>query len=243
MNSWLYLGEVYHQRFFPREHRLSMKLFYICFPLSRISELSNKIFSVNRWNLLSFYTKDHGDRQNSDLGVDLGGALRSWALAKLRSAGLTYEITEIELQTMPRVFGFVFNPVSFWYCYHGRELVATIAEVNNTFGQTHSYVIPSDQMAHKKVLQVSPFNKIEGQYIFSILKTSEKNEVIINYKKEARPLLMAKISGQAMAWTIGNLFKAWWAHPLMTFMAVFYIHLHALILYFKGVPFFGKKGI
>lgn len=235
MNKWLYKGKVYHKRFFPLVHSFSNNVFYIRFPLSKLYSLENLIFSVNRWNIISFFVKDHGDRDGKDLWT--------WALSKIQKAGINVVITEIELQTFPRVLGFLFNPVSFWYCYSQDELVATIAEVNNTFGGTESYIIPKDNFVEKKRFHVSPFFQVEGDYKFSFLNSLEQNNITINYFHENQQLMLANISGKAFPWTTWNLFRFWICHPVMTFSVVFFIHFQALILYIKGVPFFGKKGL
>lgn len=235
MNKWLYAGRVFHQRFAVKKHQMTHRVFFIRFPLSKILLLKNSFFSLDRWNLLSFHRKDHGLRDGSDLWA--------WASKKLSEAGVHDPITEIELQTFPRVLGFVFNPVSFWFCYSGDEQVAVIAEVNNTFGETHSYVIPKQGEIHRKVLQVSPFFQITGEYKFTFAGNEKECLAGIHYLDGDEPLLYARIQGQAMDWTPGNLFKVWFGHPLLTFAIVFLIHWHASILYFKRIPFFGKNGI
>jgi DUF1365 family protein len=234
MNNWLYTGHVYHKRFSIQQHSFTNRIFYIRFPLSRAQDLKNMFFSLDRWNLLSFYRKDHGDRQ--------GGDLWKWALEKLILNGVGNAITKIELQTFPRVLGFVFNPVSFWFCYSGEHLVATIAEVNNTFGETHSYILKPNETEKEKVLHVSPFFKISGSYVFIFKNQNNQDIAIINYRRNDSILLHAQIIGKPQNWTAWNLFRTWLSYPFMTLAVVFYIHLHALILYFKGVPFFGKKG-
>ncbi len=243
VNKWLFIGKVFHHRFAPREHRLTNRVFFIRFPLSRLAELNTGIFSVDRWNILSFHRIDHGMRDGSDLLL--------WAKKQLTKAGLDTQLTEIELQTFPRVLGYVFNPVSFWFCYSGNSLIATIAEVNNTFGASHSYVIPQGDLLHKKILHVSPFFKIEGEYKFAFANNvnssstgnSTGNLASIEYFLDGKKMLVANINGQAQDWTAAALLKVWLTHPLLTFMIVFYIHWHALILYLKGIPFSGKNGI
>ncbi|MBK9322868.1 MAG: DUF1365 domain-containing protein [Bdellovibrionaceae bacterium] len=234
MNKWLYLGHVYHRRESVAEHHFNNRIFFIRFPLSQIAKLKKPLFSLDRWNVLSFYRKDHGNRDGSDLW--------SWAISKLEQAGIQEPISEIELQTFPRVFGFVFNPVSFWFCYSGAEVAAVIAEVNNTFGGTHSYVLAKGDEIQKKVFHVSPFFKVNGEYRFSFTKQEDRCAASINYWRDHKPLLEARIHGKATDWTTVNLFWTWLSHPLMTFAVVFLIHWHALLLYFKKVPFFGKNG-
>lgn len=231
LKSWLFIGKVYHKRFYPKVHTLNVRTYFIQFPLSRLPELKSLFFGVNRWNLLSFYAKDHGDRK--------GGDLQNWALSMLKKNGLDDEPDEIILQTFPRVLGFVFNPVSFWFCFKNGIRIATIIEVNNTFGGTHSYVLTSADEQTEKVFHVSPFNQVTGHYKFNFSLNEMSAKSVIQYFNGNHQMLIASIEGRAINWSDFNLFKTWVRNPLMTFMVVFYIHLHAGILFFKRVPFFG----
>ena len=234
MNSWLYTGQVFHRRIGKKEHVFKKRIFFIRFPLTELSKLKSPLFSVDRWNLFSFYNRDHGNRDGSDLLL--------WAKNKLRTSGIKENITEIDLQTFPRVLGYVFNPVSFWFCYSGSEQVATIVEVNNTFGQSHSYIITRVDEVQQKVFHVSPFFRISGQYKFSFSQNGNYCRAEIRYFQKNEDLFLAEISGTSMSSTTSNLLKVWLKHPLLTFAVVFFIHWHALILWYKGVPFFGKNG-
>ncbi|HPI41174.1 MAG TPA: DUF1365 domain-containing protein, partial [Pseudobdellovibrionaceae bacterium] len=224
--------------FGPRVHQFHSRVFFIRFPLDNMNDLKRGLFSVNRWNLLSFYEKDHGSRD--------GSSLKSWVLARLKEKNFHEAIDSIELQTFPRVLGYVFNPVSFWYCYSQGELRAVLAEVNSTFGETYSYVIDPKNPEAKKQLQVSPFLQVQGGYHFSFDESSPNKSVTITYSEESLsigpPKLVARISGQAMPWTTINLLKMFIFRPMMTFMVIGGIHFHALILFLKRTPFYGKNG-
>lgn len=232
----LYTGIVYHKRFLPRAHVLKHRVFFIKFPLEEVAGLKNFLFSIDRWNLLSFWHRDHGYRSGSDL--------KEWACKKLQDAGIEKTPTHITLMTFPRVLGYVFNPVSFWFCYDKDQLIATIAEVNNTFGSTETYVVDSEEKIYAKKFHVSPFFKVEGYYRFRF-DFLEKNKIFvaIDYFKEDVCWLKTYITGQPQDLTVKNVFKVWLSHPLMTIAIVFLIHWHALRLYLKKIPFVGTKGV
>lgn len=132
----LFIGQVMHRRLRPVDNAFVYPVFYVQLPLRALDSANCGIFSVNRPNLLSFRNADHGPRD--------GSPLLPWIGELLRAQGLPDD-GEIVLQTCPRVFGHVFNPVSFWFC-HDRDgqLIAVLAEVNNTFGGTHSYLLHND---------------------------------------------------------------------------------------------------
>ncbi len=236
MNNWLFTGKVFHRRMTKAQYGFTHRIFYLRFPLTQISKLEIRLFSLNRWNLLSFYTKDHGGRDGTDLWT--------WGLERARLAGIQTPISEIVIQTFPRILGFVFNPISLWFFYAGQEQVAVLAEVNNTFGETHSYFLPKGTSSLKKTLHVSPFFQIQGRYDFSFSEddAGEANSTEIRYSRNEQALLTARIWGRALPWTSFNLLRTWLGHPLMTFWIVLLIHWHALVLFLKGVPFFGKNG-
>lgn len=134
----LFLGRVYHKRFIPKENEFSYKTHTIRLDLDELNSAVSKWFSFNKFNLYSFYNKDHGYRDGSDL--------KEWVNDILSNAGITVSNLRVTLHTSPRVLGYVFNPVSFWYCRNEQEeLKAIICEVNNTFGESHSYVLSDDK--------------------------------------------------------------------------------------------------
>ena len=148
----LFKASIYHKRFFPKSNEFRYSGFYIKFSIDRLNSLKSFLFSVNKFNLFSFYEKDHGYRDGSQLDA--------WVRDTLGEAGLNNFDGKIILQTFPRVLGYVFNPVSFWYCYSNDKLTAVICEVNNTFGESHSYVIKNqnnNNVTLPKEFHVSPF--------------------------------------------------------------------------------------
>jgi DUF1365 family protein len=244
IRDWLYSGTVLHRRLRPKANAFRYAVFFLRFPLDRIDELPNLVFSVNRFNLLSFHFADHGD----------GRTPRAWIGELLAAEGIHDADGEIVLQTFPRVLGFVFNPVSFWYC-HGADgtLRAILAEVNNTFGERHCYLLRAgeglpirqgQELAAAKVFHVSPFCRIEGGYRFRFHEAARDGarQVVarIDYHDAEGALLLTSVSGRARAFSAPALIRAFITHPLMTMGVVARIHWQAARLFLKGVPFVRK---
>jgi uncharacterized protein len=245
--DWLHVGQVFHRRLRPVGHRFAYRVFYLRFPLSALAQLENRWFKLERFGLMSFYRADHGSREAR-------GDLLAWSQALLHSHGIADADGETELQCFPRVLGYVFNPVSFWYCHtRAGQLRAVIAEVNNTFGERHAYVLEAPQgvpiaqgqlLAARKVFHVSPFFPIEGGYQFRFLQVMRQgvsqSVARIDYGDAAGPLLLTGISGTARALTAGNVLATWLRMPLFTLAVVARIHWQALRLFSKRVRFFSK---
>ena len=256
MSAWpknaqpqLCLGRVFHKRFRPVEHKFSYRVFFLRLPLSRLSELGNRWLSKDRFNLLSFFTRDYGPRDGSSLEI--------WMRDLLRREGVDCADGEIVLQTFPRLLGFVFNPISIWYCFdNSGQLRAALAEVSNTFGERHNYlvahtdqhpIVPGDWLASRKVFHVSPFCDVKGHYRFRFEQIDGRAFAQIDYfdgedsdSTDAEKLILTTIRGDAVALTSTATLRAFLGHPLMTFGVVARIHWHALKLWLKHVPFFTK---
>lgn len=235
----LFLGHVMHRRLRPAVNAFVYPVFYVQLPVRDLAAANCGIFSVDRANLLSFRRADHGPRD--------GSPLLPWIENLLRQRGLPTD-GEIVLQTFPRVFGFVFNPVSFWYCHDGNDsLIAVLAEVNNTFGGTHSYLLHRDGQALRdgeeiradKVFHVSPFNDLEGGYRFRFHLERKVQLARIDYDDADGELLLTAISGKARSWSAAALLGAFLRMPFLTLGVIARIHWQALKLWLKGVPFRG----
>lgn len=236
----LFLGHVMHRRMRPVRHAFVYPVFYVQLPVRDLDSANCGIFGVDRRNVLSFHQKDHGARD--------GSPLLPWIQSLLEAHGLPGD-GEIILQTFPRLFGFVFNPVSFWYCHdrHG-ALIAVLAEVNNTFGGTHSYLLHNpggaplcdgQELRASKVFHVSPFNEIEGGYRFRFHLERPVPLARIDYDDAEGELLLTSISGKPREWTAGHLLGAFLRMPFLTAGVIWRIHWQALKLWLKGVPFRG----
>ena len=134
MNSCIYNGEVNHTRFKPVKHFLNYKTFSLFIDLDEIEQLdkSISIFSHNKFNIFSFYNKDHGDRD--------GKCLKKWVISNLQKYKIEGNISKIKILCYPRIFGYVFNPLSIFYCYENDKLKSIFYEVKNTFNEQHTYI-------------------------------------------------------------------------------------------------------
>jgi DUF1365 family protein len=237
----LLIGQVMHRRLRPAKNAFVYPVFYVQMPLADLSAGKSPIFSVDRNNLLSFHQKDHGPRD--------GSPLLPWIQSLLREHGLPDD-GEIMLQCFPRVLGYVFNPVSFWFCRNrGGALIAVLAEVSNTFGGRHNYLLHNPDgtalrdgqvLTTSKQFHVSPFCEVEGGYRFRFYLDKPALLARIDYDDAEGELLLTAISGKARAWSTPSLIGAFLRMPLLTAGVMLRIHWQALKLWLKGVPFFGK---
>jgi DUF1365 family protein len=235
----LCLGHVMHRRLRPAVNAFVYPVFYVQLPVRDLAAANCGIFSVDKPNLLSFRSEDHGPRD--------GSPLLPWIENLLRQHGLPAD-GDIMLQTFPRVLGYVFNPVSFWYC-HDRSgaLIAILAEVNNTFGGTHSYLLhrggqplrDGEEMTATKLFHVSPFNEVEGGYRFRFQLQRAVQLARIDYDDAEGELLLTSISGKPRDWSAAALLGAFLRMPFLTLGVIACIHWQALKLWLKGVPFRG----
>lgn len=227
-----YKAEIFHARTGRFKNSFRYGGLYFDFWLDEEGLSSPRYFSWEQFNLFSFYRKDHGDRTD--------GSLKDWALGQLEKAGLHDFKGRIRLVTMPRILGYVFNPVSFWYCYDGDQLKAVICEVNNTFGESHNYVVldplEKKESPLEKVFHVSPFYSVKGNYRFDFTR---ENFVAIHYESENGPFV-ATLKGQPIEEQELSLLRLFFSKPFYTVIVVFLIHYQALKLFLKKVPFYPK---
>lgn len=236
--SALYRGFVTHQRFAPRRHFLRYAMFQILFDLDEIPALSRRLrlFSHNAFNLVGFDDRDHGDGR--------AGPLRAWVEETLAAAGVAIDGGRIQVLCMPRVFGFVFNPISIYWCHRpDGSVAAMLYEVNNTFGGRHAYVLPVEAgdaapVRHScaKAFHVSPFMGMDMSYDFQIGAPGERLVTTIHGKDAAgRLLIAAAFAGERRDLTDAVLARLLLTHPLLTLKVVAAIHLEAAKLLLKGV--------
>ncbi|REH36814.1 hypothetical protein DFR26_1952 [Paraperlucidibaca baekdonensis] len=237
---WLYKGRVGHARLGEKQNAFVYNSFFICFPLSQRQQLASRLFSVNRWNLFSWHEKDHGD------GVDA----QQWIRTLFTKHGATAVDGEIYLQAMPRIFGYVFNPVSFWYGHDRQgQLRAVLCEVRNTFGEQHRYLLQAPDQAvitdatalhSEKVFHVSPFYPVSGEYRFRFTGSAQTRRVAIDYWQADVLALKTYVSGKACELTDQHILTTLMQLGWTTVMVVWRIHWQALRLWLKGVTFHRK---
>jgi len=242
INSYIYNGKVIHKRFKPKEHFFKYNVFSLFIDLSELDQLNDSLnfFSLNRFNLISFYEKDHGDRD--------GSSLMEWVKNNLSINKISTDNIRVKLLCYPRILGYVFNPLSIFFVYDKNEnLISILYEVKNTFGEQHTYVfkVESDnkliQNNCSKKFHVSPFIEMDCNYFFRILYPGEKLSVVIDQYDQEGKILFASQDGERCNLTSKNLMKSYLKHPLMTFKIISAIHFEAFKLWIKGIRFIKKK--
>ena len=241
MTSSIYNGTVIHKRFKPKVHFFKYQVFSLLIDLSELDILDKKIsfFSYNSFNLISFFDKDHGERN--------GTSLIEWVKKNLKENKINNENIKIKLLCYPRILGYVFNPLSVFYVYDDNEnLVSILYEVKNTFGEQHTYIFKVENnnlLQHncEKKFHVSPFIEMNCNYFFRILKPAEKISVIIDQYQSNEKILYASQDGKRSDFTSSELIKSYLKHPLMTFKIISAIHFEAFKLWAKGIKFIKKK--
>ena len=233
MNSCIYNGEVTHTRFKPVRHFLKYKTFSLLIDLDEINLLDKSIgiFSHNKFNIFSFYDKDHGDRDGSNL--------KDWVISNLKKFRIKENITNIKVLCYPRILGYVFNPLSIFYCYEKDKLVAIFYEVKNTFNEQHTYIFKiknNEEIIQKcrKKFYVSPFMDMETFYNFKLLNPNDKLSVFIKQTDADGTILTATQTGDKKEFSFKQLAINFIKYPLMTIKIISSIHYEALLLWKKG---------
>ena len=233
MNSCIYNGVVTHTRFKPVKHFLKYKTFSLLIDLDEINQLdrSINIFSHNKFNIFSFYDKDHGERDGSDL--------KEWVLKNISKFNIKGEINKVKILCYPRVFGYVFNPLSIFYCYQDGELKVVFYEVKNTFNEQHTYIFKVKDsnvvtQTCKKKFYVSPFMNMDTYYSFRLLNPNEKLSVSIKQTDKKDTILTAVQTGERKDFNLKQLVINFFRYPLMTIKIISAIHFEALLLWKKG---------
>lgn len=268
LRSCLYECSVMHQRLAPRQHRFRYGIFMLCLDLDELEMLDARLhtFSRNRWNLYAFRDDDHletgsaerGARSAEPQGVaprGLKGEITAW----LAGQGVTLPTgARITLVTLPRVLGYIFNPVSFYFCHTAEGVpLCAVTEVQNTFGELKPYLVPLDggggteakepttakkfRRVVPKHFYVSPFSGLDVCFDFRLRTPGERLEIGVNdVTTEGQTLLVSTLTGTRRPLTDGQLLRLTAKYPLVTLRVITLIHWHALKLWWKRLPWHRK---
>lgn len=243
MKSKLYRSFVRHTRYFPRKYQFDFHFFWLRLNLDELDKLNSEtfLFSRNRFNLFSFYDRDH---------IHLGSfSLKENVIAYLKEQGVEEEIRDIELVTNPRVLGYTFNPVSF-YLIKSITSEYLVIEIGNTFGEQKPYFVSNQFKKEKewvfttqKNFYISPFSSVENSMTFHVIDDEKKLIIKIidqNYKNHQTELT-TKYVGIPIEWSNSNIIKFFFRFPFSTLRIIFAIHYHAFKLFLLKVPYWKKN--
>jgi uncharacterized protein len=232
-------GQVRHRRLRPSAHAFSYPTYFLMLPMRHLRSHPAADLPRNRWGLISFADRDHGDGRADCL---------QWLDDLLQQEGVLDASGEVWLHCYPRVLGYTFKPVSFWYCHRAdNSLAAIVVEVNNTFGEKHCYLLQDPQLKWgqeyqaDKVFHVSPFCQVTGTYRFRFMRTANDRTVVrIDHDDALGPLIQTSVSGRLQPLTRRSLIAAFFGVPLMTWGLIARIHWQAMRLWIKRIPFVNK---
>lgn len=242
LRSAIYVGRVTHHRARPRVHDLEYSLFYALIDLDELPRLVRRgLFGWNTFAPLSFHDADHGTSPARPFRASLDDTLAA--------AGLPRRHYRYAALCLPRVLGYVFNPITVIYCHADDALVAMVYEVNNTFGERVNYVLPVDAAAAvirqrcDKTMYVSPFCDLSGSYRFDLTRPGERLALSIRHEDADGLRLHAGFTGRRLPWTSRTLLRALARFPFATLKVIAGIHWEALRLWLKGVPLYPRPPV
>lgn len=243
MNSCIYETKIMHCRLKPKKHQLSYSFFSFYLDLDEIDEIVRKIpmISFNQKNIYSFDDADH-------LELD-ARPVKDKIRAYLMSQGMTQEIGKIKLLTYLRTWGYIFNPVSFYFCFDQQGVVvALVVEIGNTFREIKPFLIKQDKFDGRcfkdeqiKYYYISPFTDLDDSLEFRISVPDDYLNICIDTSRDGQRYMMASMTGRRKELTLKKLLWYTFRFPFVTLAVIALIHWHALLLFFKRVPFHRKE--
>jgi len=232
-----------HSRLAPKKNKFIYKQDYVLLEASHSWSQSCRLFSLNRMNFFSLDFAKYGIRDGSNPYDYVRNLLEQYC-------GHSDWLDQVFLLTQPRLLGWSFNPVSFWFLMDKeKQIRAVLSEVNNTFGEHHKYfafhkdfspIKHGQQLTAEKVFYVSPFMKVEGEYQFSFKFTDKMLGVWINYIVDENPILLTSIVGKRKPLNTQNIIKSFFKIPFANFKTPVLIHWQALKIWLKGIPYINR---
>ncbi len=244
IKSNLFSNTVTHQRFFPFKYKFSYSLtsLYIYYHEIKSLDKNIKFFSYNKFNVFSFYEKDHGYRDNR--------SLNEFVTDVLSANSIKYTKLSFSILCFPRILGYVFNPLSVIYCFDGGKLIAVLYEVKNTHNEQHTYCFANKYLQNrslyqhqcKKIFYVSPFIKMNCYYKFSLKQPSKKLSLLIEqFDEQDNKILLASQIGKKINFLGATIIISFIKNPLMTFRVIFGIHYQAFKILLKGGKYYSRN--
>ena len=242
MNTKIILSSIVHKRYGKVEHSFKYKVPSLFIDLDELKILKSKIFSINSFNIFSFNEKDHGYRD--------GRTINKFIRQMLLNYNVKFKNLKIKILCFPRIFGYVFNPLSIIYCYDDNILVAIFYEVKNTSNEQHTYMFAAGNTKDLKTLThecsknfyVSPFIGMKGKYFFTNKLTNDYINITIElYDDKNQKILVAAQSGKFMNYKPLRLLKYNLLNPLLGFKVMTAILFEAIRIIFKGGKYYARK--
>ena len=249
--SAVLVGRVSHSRLAPRPHAFAYELFMLRLDLAEVAGLDARLrlFGTRWWKAVRFEPTDFMGLARTKAPIETRvAALRAAVVDALVAHGVSAPVGRIDLIAHGRIAGYVFNPVSFFACYRADDgtLAGVVADVHNTFGERHAYVLPVAQAeapgawAEKKVFHVSPFFTLDGTYRFQMTFADDGADIHIDLHTDGRPVFVSRLVLAARPLTDGALARVLTRFPAMTARVIGAIHWEALRLWRKGLPYLSK---
>ncbi len=242
-SSKLYQCQVRHQRLKPKAHRFAYDVYMFYLDLAELNTLTKfRLFSHNRFNLFAFYDQDHlkGFGQ---------GTLFERFKQLLKSRQVIADVVSVRLLTYPRILGYVFNPVSFYFGFDKNDIaVVGVAEVSNTFGEMKIYMLEETEPGLFKInvpkeFYVSPYVKLLDRFDFVVPVPGKTLKICVDTLDglDSSKVLVSSIKGQSQEFGDKQLLRLFLLYPLVTLKVISMIHFQAFLLYLKGIPFYKKE--
>ena len=235
IRSCLYECTVMHRRILPKKHEFVYRIFLFFLDLDELGELEDSVpvFSSDKPNLYSLRSEDYFQFQS--------GSIRENLLIYLKSEQFETEPASVRLLTLPRLFGYTFNPISIFFCYDSSgEPLVSVVQVGNTFGELKPYLVPLEagqfRVRVPKHFYVSPFSDLDLAFDFRLDPPGERLRVLIDDYSGETKTLVSSLTGKHLALTLGNLLLLTAKYPLVTLKIIALIHWEAFRLWLKGIP-------